>query len=296
MKLFLIENDVHNCKTEKRNPYFTKEYGFLFSVVLCSVIFACGCAMLQSPLSSPINTGFSLPGRHAVTRGQLAFHSDFPLADEPLLNDMAACRDEVGRTLGLPESDEPIHVYVFENAEKYASFMRLRRPGFLQSRAGFKETENRLEVYVQWGERAARDMRHEIVHGCIHSVTPNAPLWLDEGLAEYFEMPGGVGGNREHLDRLVSKLRAGEWRPDLPRLESLRPGDEMSGADYAESWAWVSYLLHSGDRQRSDLPGTYLRQLRQNGRSEPLSSVLARINERESDEVIMYVQRLAQGD
>lgn len=265
--------------------------------VLCLVLFLGGCAMLQSPWQTPLNAGFTLPDRHTVARGQLVFHSDFPLdGEQPLLDEVSACRDEVCRTLDLPLSDEPIHVYVFANAEKYESFMRLRRPGFPQTRAGFQETDHRLEVYVQWSERTASDMRHEIVHGCIHSVTPNAPLWLDEGLAEYFEAPREAGGNREHHDRLAARLRADQWRPDLSRLENLHPGDQMTAADYAESWAWVSYLLHSPDRRRSDLPGKYLRQLRQTGRSEPLSTVLACMNERESDELIMYVQRLAQGD
>ncbi|GIT30210.1 MAG: hypothetical protein Ct9H300mP1_22560 [Planctomycetaceae bacterium] len=40
------------------------------------------------------------------------------------------------------------------------------------------------------------DLRHEFTHGVLHSSLKRVPLWLDEGLAEYFEVvgpkPGGV--------------------------------------------------------------------------------------------------------
>ena len=249
--------------------------------------------MLQSPWQTPLNAGFTLPDRHTVARGQLVFHSDFPLdGEQPLLDEVSACRDEVCRTLDLPLSDEPIHVYVFANAEKYESFMRLRRPGFPQTRAGFQETDHRLEVYVQWSERTASDMRHEIVHGCIHSVTPNAPLWLDEGLAEFFEIARGQQGlNREHVDELCDRLATGDWRPDLERLESLGPKSDMTRIDYAEAWGWV-HLLATTRPDRRDLLRNYLRDLRQNGTAEPLSAGLRRLGGSLEEEFLSHIQGL----
>ena len=67
------------------------------------------------------------------------------------------------------------------------------------------------------------------------------PLWLDEGLAEYFEGP--TGRNAEHLNRLPDDEKAG-WKPDLVRLETLKSVREMTPRDYRESWAWVHYLLN----------------------------------------------------
>src|SRR5438876_73243 len=70
------------------------------------------------------------------------------------------------------------------------------------------------------------------------------PLWLDEGLAEYFEGPEGSQGlNPEHIARLPDDLKSG-WRPDLARLESLATVREMAPRDYREAWAWVHYLLN----------------------------------------------------
>ena len=49
--------------------------------------------------------------------------------------------------------------------------------------------EEDLLVYTYWGDRIQQDLRHELTHALLHSVLKDVPLWLDEGLAEYFEMP-----------------------------------------------------------------------------------------------------------
>ena len=49
-------------------------------------------------------------------------------------------------------------------------------------------------VYTYWGNRIQQDLRHELTHAILHSVLKDVPLWLDEGLAEYFEVPHGWKG------------------------------------------------------------------------------------------------------
>ena len=67
-------------------------------------------------------------------------------------------------------------------------------PSVPSRRAFFLETDTRLAVYAHWSDRVAEDLRHEVAHGYLHSVVPGLPLWLDEGLAEYFEVPRGQNG------------------------------------------------------------------------------------------------------
>lgn len=243
----------------------------------------------------PLQARLTAPRKHTVTRGQLVVHSDFELPNNHrLLDDLIARSADLSRELSLPSSDEPIHVYLFEDAQQYNSFIRLRRPNAPSTRAFFQETDTRLQVYAYWGDRVAEDLRHEVMHGYIHSVVPNTPLWLDEGLAEYFEVPRGTDGlNRAHVVWLAQHLREGDWRPDLARLERLAPADGMTRADYAEAWAWVHFLLQAKDRTRRELLGIHLRRLRQHGSSEPISLALARIDQRASDKLIMHIQRLA---
>jgi hypothetical protein len=218
-----------------------------------------------------------LPTEQQVQVQQLVFHCrDFDLPkDHRLVRELTDERDDVCRVLGLTCSDEPIHVYLFRDAGTYGQFLARQYPGVPSRRAFFVESDTELAVYAHWSDRVAEDLRHEVAHGYLHSVVPNLPLWLDEGLAEYFEVPRGYGGlNRPHLDLLRDMMELDGWRPDMTRLERLRAAGEMSQPDYAEAWAWVYFLLSSGP-ERHELLTSYLTELRDNGRAEPLSVRLA---------------------
>ncbi len=242
----------------------------LRSVPLAILLLAClGCSALpMRPLS--------LPDRHTLVREPLVIYSDFPVdAHHRLLDELISRRADVSRVLGLPESDERVHVYLFESTDRFKRFMRLHHPEMPSRRAFFLETDTRLLVYAQWGDRVAEDLRHEMTHAYLHAVAPNLPLWLDEGLAEYFEVPRGYAGlNRENLSAVVARIEQGTWAPDLRRLEGLDPTAEMTHDDYAESWAWVHFLLHGGSGSDELLRG-YLADLRQDAATKPLSQRLA---------------------
>jgi hypothetical protein len=109
-----------------------------------------------------------------------------------------------------------------------------------------------LAVFAFWGDRVAEDLRHETTHGYLHSVVRNLPLWLDEGLAEFFEVPRGTGGlNRPHAEQLLMLLMTQGWRPNLARLETLTNVGDMRQENYAESWAWVHWLLMTAPELRT---------------------------------------------
>ena len=123
----------------------------------------------------------------------------------------------------MPRQMSPIHVYLFEDADRFHEFVREERPDFPNRRAFFVETDTRLEVYAHWGGYVGEDLRHEVTHAYLHSVLPSIPLWLDEGLAEYFEVPRGRQGlNRDHLSRVVAKPGGGGGR-------SCRDAGQSSG-------------------------------------------------------------------
>lgn len=248
-----------------------------------------GCAGLP-------NVPATLPDRYTLVRGQLVIRSDFPLAAQHrLLQELTARRVDLSRRLALPASDESIHVYLFESSDRFGAFMRIDHPEFPPRRAFFVETDTRLVVYAHWGDRVAEDLRHEVTHAYLHSVVPQLPLWLDEGLAEYFEVPRGqTGMNRAHRDRLRAQLGQGGWQPDLRRLEQFRSVFDMAQDDYAESWAWVHFLLHSRP-EHSELLQRYLDRLRRDGFAEPLSVWLAASLERPEAALVEHVRRLPGG-
>jgi len=213
-----------------------------------------------------------LPLESLLRREQLVIHSDFEMPSRHrLVEDLVAQRTAVAETLALPLSDEPIHIYLFESPGRYRDFVERKYPEFPDRRAIFVETDTQLSVYAQWGDRVAEDLRHETSHGYLHAVTPNLPLWLDEGLAEYFETPRGTAGyNRPHVAILKQELADNRWTPDLQRLEHITSSAALSRRDYAESWLWVYWLLHTEPHRRELLRG-YLTRLREEAIAPPLS-------------------------
>lgn len=231
-----------------------------------------------------------LPATHSLVREQLVLYSDFDLPQHHrLLDELVAQRGDLTKTLNLPASDEPIHVYLFNAPSTYESYVRKHYPDFPERRAFFVESDTRLAVYAQWGERVAEDLRHEVSHGYLHAVVPNLPLWLDEGLAEYFEVPRGRGGlNEPHVKLLLQRRDAGQWSPDISRLEQLASAGDMTQLDYAESWAWVHWLLETTPQRRALLQN-HLARLRKAGSSPPLSEELKKA---EPDSELLLIAHL----
>jgi hypothetical protein len=258
--------------------------GYFAWVVLC----VSGCASYVTKSSQP-----ALPDRHDVVLDQLVVYSNFELPEQHrLLQELNAQRTDVSSRLSLPISDEPIRVYLFADAARFEEFIRHRFPTFPHRRAFFVETDTELFVYAHWGDRVAEDLRHEVAHGYLHSVVQNLPLWLDEGLAEYFEVPRGTHGlNAPHVGQLANLLRQGRWSPDLRRLESIKTPEEMSQIEYAEAWAWVHWLLET-DPARRELLQRYLAELRRDGTTPPFSIYVRQLGGNPEAMLIEYVRWL----
>lgn len=228
-----------------------------------------GCrAMMRAP---------ALPVGHSVVRDQLVIYSDFALPEHHrLIDELDAQRTDLSEKLALPLTAEPIHVYLFRTPESFRAFIARHHPDFPSRRAFFVETDTRLTVYAYWGDRVAEDLRHEVAHGYLHAAVRDLPLWLDEGLAEYFEVPRARRGlNQPHVVELLAELERG-WQPDLTRLQSIPSVADMTQRDYAEAWAWV-YLLLETTPERRELLQRYLQTLRAGSQPSPLADSLEEI-------------------
>jgi uncharacterized protein DUF1570 len=268
-----------------RNMYWVRAR---LSFVACVVLCVTGCASYVTKSLQP-----ALPDRHDVVLDQLVVYSNFELPEQHrLLQELNAQRTDVSSRLSLPISDEPIRVYLFADAARFEEFIRHRFPTFPHRRAFFVETDTELFVYAHWGDRVAEDLRHEVAHGYLHSVVQNLPLWLDEGLAEYFEVPRGTHGlNPPHVAQLANLLRQGRWAPDLRRLEAVKTPEEMSQIEYAEAWAWVHWLLET-DSPRRGLLQRYLAELRRDGTTPPFSVYVRQLGGNPEAMLVDYVRWL----
>lgn len=247
-----------------------------------------GCNALQIPTLLPDRapkeaaaTTPGLPSRQSFRVSQFVFLSDFEVKrNAPLFRELAHLRDQVFKELQLPPSNNLVQVYLFEDREKYERFMQLKYPDLPKRRAFFVAQPKRLGgaedllVYTYWGDRIQQDLRHELTHALLHSGLKDVPLWLDEGLAEYFEIPPGANGlNAQHLEQL---RRPTGGKLDLARLEQLTEVQQMTPAEYREAWAWVHLMLRSTPQARQVLI-SYLHELRTNPRPGPLRPRLATV-------------------
>jgi hypothetical protein len=81
------------------------------------------------------------------------------------------------------------------------------------------------------------------------------PLWLDEGIAKYFEVPAGKRAfDHPYFDDLKWKwsLRLGMVR-SIDSLEQRDDLSQMDAADYRYSWAWVHFMLHGPEAAHQTL-------------------------------------------
>jgi len=188
-----------------------------------------------------------VPSRYETRTGPFAVYTLHPIApDAPAVRTLQSLERDVAATLGLraPADGTPVEVYVLKDREAFAHFLRFYYPELPPRRAFFLAQGPKRVVYTFTNDRLDEDLRHEATHALINAAVGDLPIWLDEGLAEYFEGADGRRGvNPEHLGRLPDDLKAG-WLPDLARLETLKTVREMTPRDYRESWAWVHSLLN----------------------------------------------------
>ena len=172
-----------------------------------------------------------------------------------------------GRLLSrsVVDSSVPTTVILFKDDASFIPFKPLYQ-GRPASVAGYFQPGRDVNYIVLSLERGQRSLFgaafHEYVHLHVKDNAPNIPLWLNEGLAEFygaFRVANGeaiFGSPHPHYLQL---LRNRELLPlaDLFSVAHNSPHyneDEKSGVFYAQSWALVHYLMMGeGGRLRPQL-------------------------------------------
>jgi tetratricopeptide (TPR) repeat protein len=159
----------------------------------------------------------------------------------------------------------PVVIIAFPDARAYRPFMPLANGRTVPVEGSFVDGAdvNYITMNVEAGERAFPVLFHEFLHLLLNNVFPQAPLWFNEGLAEYFSTVEIADGGRRALvgrpiGRHVTLLR--DRRLPLAQLFAIGSGSQAYTREgierdllYAQSWALVHYARHASQRPFASL-------------------------------------------
>jgi hypothetical protein len=164
-------------------------------------------------------------------------------------------QQSLSSALGVEPCREPIELYLFSDKSAYSLFIQQRFPQVPFRRALFVKGSGPGRVFAYRNRELEVDVRHESTHALLHGALPMVPLWLDEGLAEYFEVPPEQRADANpHLAAIKWNLRLGV-APRIVPLEQKRDLADMTATDYRNAWAWVHFMLHGPREAHQELVG-----------------------------------------
>jgi len=150
----------------------------------------------------------------------------------------------------------PIDVFVFDFfSDAFLPYGPLSKKGRPKKSGGYFMSRE-LGDYVAIVERDYRypnrmDLYHQFVHAVLGSYHPELPLWLEEGLSEYysvFHVEDGEARVGYRINRHIARIRNNSLIPlaDLLAIDRTSPEydeDDRTGMYYAESWLLTHFLL-----------------------------------------------------
>lgn len=180
-------------------------------------------------------------------------HSDFSLQSyAPLIDQMGRLQKDIVEALSIQQPQEEIHVFLFSKKETYKRYMSHYFPKVPQRRALFIKARGPGMVFAYHSSELDVDVRHESTHALLHAALPVVPLWLDEGLAEYFEVPKEKrAAENPHHSFIKWGARFGHV-PSLTKLEKIGDLRDMGKSEYRGAWAWTHFMLHGPEAARDE--------------------------------------------
>jgi tetratricopeptide (TPR) repeat protein len=163
------------------------------------------------------------------------------------------------------DSAPPVVVMVFRNEATHEPFMPVANGKIVRVGGLFVGAQdvNYITLNLEAGQQAYRAIFHEFSHLLTRGVFADAPLWFNEGLAEYystFEVVGG--GRRANIGQPVANHVLLLRERTLPFAEFFSidrnsPAYTTNTVDrrvlYAQAWAIVHHAFHGPSKRRDQL-------------------------------------------
>jgi tetratricopeptide (TPR) repeat protein len=203
---------------------------------------------------------------------ELTFVSNVPAAEtSAIARDLVRMRHAIGEVTKLNvRSTRPTRIFIFGSEREFAPYREaLTGRGDASIRGAFTSSDGGNFIVMVRGrdEDVDRTIYHELTHYFVRNTVSNLPLWLSEGLADYystFRTSGDVVSIGVPIRQHVRWIRQ---KPLIPLAEVFATTVDSplyneasgSGAFYAQSWALVHYLM--ADERRRERLGEILRSV-----------------------------------
>jgi len=172
-------------------------------------------------------------------------------------------------------------LYLFQTREQYQSFLGQYGIDATNS-GGMFFVQRDIQGLATWvGDRGRDEVFEVLQHEGFHQFAwnylgPNLPIWVNEGLAQYFE--DGIIVNKKLRTGLSDEYRLSVVQHaieqnkayNLPFIlnmtdqqwsETLRRDPKAAGLLYAQSWSMVYFLIHGDNERYKKAFATYLFQI-----------------------------------
>lgn len=184
---------------------------------------------------------------------------------------------------------ERMPLYLFQTEQQYDRFLQEQDIDATHSGGMFFVT-HKLKGLATWvGSRSQRKTFEVLQHEGFHqfawyTIGPGLPIWLNEGLAQYFEhgVVNDAGGmslgmtSGPRIERVKTAIQQGDTLPiaTLMRVtprqwtEVLRRHSDRAHLLYAQSWSWVYFLIQANDGKHRPQLIDYLKRLSRGDRAD----------------------------
>jgi len=170
------------------------------------------------------------------------------------------------------EIRQKLPFYLYKNADDYLA------TGAPKGSAGFFDGEKLVALASSVGPRTWHTVQHEAFHQFAHSVIRgDLPVWVNEGLAEYFGE--GLFTGDEFITGVIPQWRLSRIRTTLAD-KKFKPLDEMMNltteqwnsnlavVNYDQGWSMVQFLAHGDNGKYRQQFGAFVGQLGQFARPD----------------------------
>ena len=228
-------------------------------IILALMLAALPLAARELPFPRPNEKWISVRAGDGIE----IFSNASPAMTATVARDLLRMREAVGKITSLQvRAPIPTKVFLFANERSFAPYRDTLFARRAENTTGMYlggDTANYILLQGNSPSGVDRVVYHELTHSFVKNTVAHVPLWLSEGIAEYYSS-FKTEGNEIHiglpLSQHLSWLRSEQLIP-LGQLFAVDTGSPdynegtRQGVFYAQSWALTHYLLVESEARRA---------------------------------------------